>query len=687
MHLVPRQQKGIRFMPNETTSSTNAQIQDFNKARLLFDTEELRYNFGPQHPLQPARLSALMDLLEISGLWNSRDEHTRLPLRQASIEELNLVHEAEYIQAVQSLSQPLEGESDARQREERRRLELRFGFGGDDTPALPGMHEVSARIAGGTLVALSTVMGLPEGEFLSEQERPLRVFHPSGGLHHAWQDRASGFCVYNDVAVAIAHVLQASEAKVLYIDFDAHHGDGVQRAFYDDPRVMTISLHETGRYLFPGTGDVLETGSGGGRGFAVNVPLEPFTEDDSYIEMMESLLLPLVASFSPDVIVTQHGCDTHAWDPLTHLSLTMRGIRAQVKMARRLADTYSQGRWVAVGGGGYALYRVVPRAWSMVWAEMTGQDLPEMLPEQWVERWRPIWLAAREDDEAAQSVMGKSSMPHDFPLTFMDRVEHFPAQPRRMSISSINRHTAALVRHLIIPPSVRQAFPAARQRSPLAGLFDLLHLNRDPTTSPSRSRSLETPKGPLLLRDFCPVSLVERLRPDPGLRTFARLPEREHQLLLDIARSPDCALTLAHTPLGAIVGQVTIAPADEWWEGIENLYEVAIEVSSDWRGVGIARNMLAFALELDALEDMILFAIGLSWHWDTESLGISVYRYRELISRLFGSQGFIEYPTTEPNVSMEPSNVLLARIGKRVDKRTANQFLSRLLSSPNLARI
>lgn len=688
MHLVLRQQKGILFMPNEITPSTSTQADNHSTlARLLFDTEELRYNFGPQHPLQPARLSALMDLLECSGLWNPKDEDTRLPLRQATYEELSLVHEPEYIQAVQRLSQPPEDESNASQREERQRLELRFGFGGDDTPALPGMHEVAARIAGGTLVALSTVMGLPEGESLPEQERPLRVFHPSGGLHHAWQDRASGFCVYNDVAIAIAHVLQASEAKVLYIDFDAHHGDGVQRAFYDDPRVMTISLHETGRYLFPGTGDVLETGSGSGRGFAVNVPLEPFTEDDSYIEMMEVLLLPLVASFSPDVIVTQHGCDTHAWDPLTHLSLTMRGIRAQVKMARRLADAYSQGRWVAVGGGGYALYRVVPRAWSMVWAEMTGQELPEMLPESWVERWRPIWLAVREDDEAAQSVMGKSSMPHDFPLTFMDSVEHFPAQPRRMSISSTNRHTAALVRHLVIPPSVRQAFPAGRHRSPLAGLFDLLHLNRDPTTSPSRSRSLETPRGPLLLRDFCPVSLVERLRPDPGLRTFARLPEREHQLLLDIARSPDCALTLAHTPLGAIVGQVTIAPADEWWEGIENLYEVAIEVSSDWRGAGIARNMLAFALELDTLEDMILFAIGLSWHWDTESLGISVYRYRELISRLFGLQGFIEYPTTEPNVSMEPSNVLLARIGKRVDKRTANQFLSRLLSSPNLARI
>jgi hypothetical protein len=166
------------------------------------------------------------------------------------------------------------------------------------------------------------------------------------------------------------------------------------------------------------------------------------------------------------------------------------------------------------------------------------------------------------------------------------------------------------------------------------------------------------------------------------LHAFARLPEREHQLLLDIAKSSDCALTLAHTPAGEIVGQVTIAPADEWWEGIDNLYEVAIEVSNNWRGARIARNMLAFALELDALEDMIFFAIGLSWHWDAEDLGISLYRYRQLIAHLFGTQGFVEYATTEPNVSMEPTNVLLARIGSRVDKRVANQFINRLLS-PN----
>ena len=315
---------------------------------------------------------------------------------------------------------------------------------------------------------------------------------------------------------------------------------------------------------------------------------------------------------------------------------------------------------------------------------MSEQAVPEYLPEEWVERWRPTWRASQEQEVAAQEVMGKAGVV-DFPLTFMDRSQDFSPQPRRLSISSTNRHTAAMVRHLLIPPSVRQAFPSNRRRSPLAGLFDLLHLNREGT--PSRIRTLSTHRGPVLLRDFCPPSFVERLKADSGLKTFARLPEREHALLLNIARSPDCALTLAYTPAGEIIGEVTIAPADEWWEGIENVYEVAIEVSTNWRELGIARNMLAFALELDALEDMILFAIGLSWHWDVEGLGISLYRYRELIARLFGTQNFTEYPTTEPNVSMEPANVLLVRIGKRVDQRVAGRFLNRLLSSPNLSRI
>jgi acetoin utilization deacetylase AcuC-like enzyme/GNAT superfamily N-acetyltransferase len=655
-----------------------------SRACLIFDPKELKYDFGTEHPLQPDRLAAMIELLEMSGLWQRDDERTRLLLRAATIEELSLVHTPEYIAAVQQLGTSGKRDMSEEERRERLQLEAKYGFGDGDTPALPNMHEVTADIVGGTLIALSAVMGLQEGgKFEDESERPLHVFHPAGGLHHAWDVRASGFCVYNDISVAIAHVLRATEAKVLYIDFDAHHGDGVQRSFYDEPRVMTISLHETGRYLFPGTGDVLELGSGLGRGYSVNVPLEPFTEDDSYIEAIDSLLQPLVTSFAPDVIFSQHGCDTHAWDPLTHLKLTMNGIQAQIKLVHQLAHNYCNGRWVAVGGGGYDLYRVVPRAWSMVWAEMSDQQLPRFLPEEWVKRWQPVWESIKSQEEIAQQAMGKILSAADFPTTFQDKPEDFPAQPRRWSISSTNRHTTALVRHLLVPPPVRLAFPATRSISPLADIFDLLHLRGSAT--PSRSKTLETSKGPVLLRDFCPPSLVERLVADNGLRSFARLPEREHQLLLGIAKRPDCALALAHTPDGEIVGEVTLAPGDEWWEGLENVYEVAIEVSSQWRGVGIASQLLAYALELDALEDMILFAIGLSWHWDTEGTGLSLYHYREMISRLFTSQGFKEYPTTEPNVRMEPANIFLARIGNRVDARVISQFFNRLLSSPNLS--
>ena len=660
-----------------------SEVKANSRARLVYDPAELDYNFGPEHPLQPGRINALIDLLETCGLWRSTGEDSLLPLRAATVEELSQAHTSDYIAAVQTLSTLGSSKAEA---DERQLLAIKYGFADGDTPALPRMHDVCAHIAGGSLVALSAVMGLPAGgTFSSEDERPLHVFHPGGGLHHAWAERASGFCIYNDISVAIANVLRASEAKILYIDFDAHHGDGVQRAFYDDPRVMTVSLHETGRYLFPGTGDVLELGNGLGRGYSVNVPLEPFTEDDSYTEAIESLLSPLVISFAPDVIVTQHGCDTHAWDPLTHLSLTLRGIQAQITLAHQLAHTYCQGRWVALGGGGYDLYRVVPRAWSMVWVEMSDQALPEHLPDAWVERWRPVWSSVEDQEAAAQQVMGKAPAPTNFPTSFQDRPEDFPAQPRRWSISRANRHTVSLVRHLVVPSSVRQAFPAARSQSPLAGLFDLLHLRGSAT--PSRSKTLETPAGALLLRDFCPPSLVERLTVDEGLHAFARLPEREHQLLLSIARRPDCALTLAHTPAGRIAGEVTLAPGDEWWEGLENVYEVAIEVSSNWRGFGVGRNLLAFALELDALEDIILYAMGLSWHWDTEGLGLNFYRYRELIARLFASQGFVEYPTTEPNVKMEPANIFLARVGKRVDQRVVSQFFNHLLSTPNLAQL
>jgi len=654
-----------------------------SKAQLLFDPWELAYDLGKEHPFQSRRLVALIDLLKNSGLWHKGNEQNPLPFRAATTEELALIHTPDYIAAVQQLSTPLPSTASENEREEREQLATTYGFNAGDTPAVPGLHEAAAQIVGGTLISLRAVMGLPEGgAYRAEQERPVHVFHPAGGLHHAWAERASGFCVYNDAAVAIAHILRASEAKVLYVDFDAHHGDGMQRAFYDDSRVMTVSFHETGHFLFPGTGDVLELGQGIGRGYTVNVPLEPFTEDNSFIEAITALLPPLVLAFAPNVIVSQHGCDSHAWDPLTHLELSLRSMQAQSKLVHQLAHDYCQGRWLALGGGGYDQFRVVPRAWSILWAEMSEQALPEHLPEEWIVRWRPEWQAVAEQEEAGQQALGKAVTPSSFPTIFEDRPEDFPAQPREWSISRTNQRTVALVRQLLLPPPVRQAFPHARYPSPMSSMVDLLHVRGNAT--PSRSKTFETARGPLLLRDFCPLSLVERLKVESGMCAFARVPEREHQILLHIAKSSDCALTLAHTPAGEIVGEVSLVPAEEWFKDLEDAYEVAIEVSAHWRGMGVAQALLAYALAFDTLEDVILFAMGLSWHWDLKGLDVSVYQYRDLIRRLFATQGFVEYATNEPDITMEPGNIFLARFGKRVDQQSINRFMNRLLASPNL---
>ena len=198
-------------------------------------------------------------------------------------------------------------------------------------------------------------------------------------------------------------------------------------------------------------------------------------------------------------------------------------------------------------------------------------------------------------------------------------------------------------------------------------------------TSPTYSKTIKTQAGTLVLRNFSPPSLVEKLRVDNGLRAFARLPEREHQLLVDIAKRPDSALTLAYTLSGEIVGEVTLAPADAWWQGLGQTYEIAVQVSSRWRKLGIARQLLAFALDLDALEEIIILGLGLSWHWDTEGLGLTRYRYRQLIEQLLANYGFCEYLTTEPNIRMDPANIFLARIGSQVDQNSMNHFLNRLL--------
>jgi GNAT superfamily N-acetyltransferase len=193
-----------------------------------------------------------------------------------------------------------------------------------------------------------------------------------------------------------------------------------------------------------------------------------------------------------------------------------------------------------------------------------------------------------------------------------------------------------------------------------------------------RRSTFETAAGSLILHSFCPPSLVASLKAERGLHAFAHLPEREHQLLLGIAERPDCALTLAYTPGGEIVGQVTLAPADAWWQGVTNTYELAIEVSTHWRRLGIARHLLSLALEYHAVEEINLVALGLSWHWDFKEAGLSAFRYRSLVAHIFDPYHFFEGLTDEPNVGMNPTNILLVRIGKHVEREVMDQLFGRL---------
>lgn len=208
--------------------------------------------------------------------------------------------------------------------------------------------------------------------------------------------------------------------------------------------------------------------------------------------------------------------------------------------------------------------------------------------------------------------------------------------------------------------------------------------NGNSTTDLSHIKTIDTSMGTLILQTCCPPTLLERLSADSGLHAFARLSEYEHRLLLSIAKRPDCILTLAYTPAGQIVGQVTIAPCEGWWSGLEHAYEIAIEISTRWRKMGIARQLLDFALELDTLEEMILAAIGLSWHWDTQGTGLPPFVYRQLIRQIFEPHGFVEYPTADPDIRMDPANVFVVRIGKRVNQQSVNRFINRLLDTSDI---
>jgi acetoin utilization deacetylase AcuC-like enzyme len=652
----------------DTPVGTSSLPSPAHAARLVACAAYAGYDFGEGHPLNPRRLAVGLDLLRAAAVLTEADEVCPPP---AGEEALQLVHTAAYVEALARLSQwaplleaPLEAEA------------RRYGLGRGDNPVFPGAHTAAAAIAGGSLWAAGALLGAgaaagvegagPAGPAGPPVAPVAHVFHPMGGLHHARPARAAGFCLYNDPALAIAAATRAG-ARVLYVDLDVHHGDGVQACFEDDPRVLTVSFHESGQYLFPGTGDVLDLGRGAGRGSAVNVPFAPGTEDASWVAALEALLPPLAERFRPDLLVSQHGCDTHALDPLADLRLTTAALEHQARLLHRLAHAHCAGRWLALGGGGYEVYRVVPRAWLLLWAEMAGRPAPETLPAAWLRRWAP------ESQQALPAGL------RDTPL---------PPTPAGAAAAGRNAEVVARVRRLFLPAPQRVAHPLA---GPLARPLPALRADAPSAAAPGivrllgampppRQTALDTPRGPVLLRDWCPPSLVRRLRADAGLAAFTRDAERERDLLARAAAHPDTCLALAHTLDGRIVGQVTICAPEGRWAAVDEILELALETSRAWRRTGIAGGLLAFTLAAPWVEAVILLAEGYAWHWDTEGAGLDPFGYRRLLVRLLGAVGFVEERTDEPDIASSPANVLLVRVGRRVPPERVAAFRTHLIS-------
>lgn len=369
----------------------------------IYDPALSKYELSDSHPFKPIRLELTKSLLEATGLLKKEHIVEPYPITET---QLLRIHHKDFVDAVKAVSKN-SNVDDA----------YDYGLGTGDNPIFPNMHEAIMRVCSATTTAVHFVAS----------GKAQRAVNLSGGLHHAHADKASGFCIYNDLAVAIDHAVKKFKMRVAYVDIDAHHGDGVQGLFYERADVMTISLHESGRYLFPGTGHTYEIGKDAGRGYSVNMPLEPFSEDSSYLEAFEAVVPGALKMFKPDLIVLQAGADMHRYDPLADLALTVQGMSKSYRRMIELADELCDGKLVATGGGGYDPYRTVPRAWAQLWAAVTKQELPQAVPESWRKQW-------------------KKQSPVELPQTFDDDVNLWQVIPRRAEIESHNR---AVVKRLL----------------------------------------------------------------------------------------------------------------------------------------------------------------------------------------------------------------------------------------------
>jgi len=367
------------------------------KPLYVYDKSLLEYRFNDQHPFNQMRVKMTTDLLASSEFLKEEDI---IKPRKATDEELLLVHQPDYVEAVKKAGEGTLPESQMES----------YGLASDDTPTFDDMHEKSKMLVGATLTAVDEVM----------KGNAKKVLSLAGGLHHGFTGRASGFCIYNDSAVAIEYMRKNYGLKVLYIDTDAHHGDGVQFTFYNTNEVMTYSIHETGRYLFPGTGSTTERGDDSGFGFSVNLPVDAFTEDESFLSIFEESLENAIIKFKPDILLSQNGVDAHYRDPMTHLALTSKSYEEIPRIVNRLSDEYTDGKWIAVGGGGYNIWQVVPRMWAQIWLAMNDETAPRgALPEAFLEKYQP-----------------KSKV--EFPTLWEDDLSDFQEIPRQNDITEKN---------------------------------------------------------------------------------------------------------------------------------------------------------------------------------------------------------------------------------------------------------
>ena len=507
----------------------------------MFGPRSLDYDFGPSHPLTPLRFGPGIDLLRAVGAAPT------IAPEPASDAELRAVHAAAYIEAVRAFSADPDREGE-------------MGIGHSDNPAFRGMHEASASVAGGSLRAIEAIL---RGDVE-------HAHHPGGGLHHAMPSAASGFCIYDDPALAIVRA-RADGLRVLYVDLDVHHGDGVQAICLRDPGVLTLSLHESGRYLFPGTGFVHEAGEGTAAGTSVNLPFEPYAGEDAWLAAVRALVPSLAAVFGPDVVVSQHGADSHAWDPLAHLRVTTTAMGEAARIVDAVAHRWAVGRWLATGGGGYDAYRVVPRTWALTWLAGAHREPPEATPVEWRERWA---------GDAAR--FGTPGMPS----TFVDApnagaaIESAQAAANLRSMATLER-----VRVALLPGLVREAEDRGWWRPGLmwagreivAGVGALLPIVADAGGAGSR--------GTPVVRSLV-AGDVERLGLAP--RTIPPFDPEDGRSLLAAALAGGARVVAAID--GALIVGLAAAAASSSEAGVETV--LAVGVAPAHRGAGLGRALL-----------------------------------------------------------------------------------------------